>query len=530
MRFMKLDVASCERIARLKPVIDRETPLGLDLFYAQVQSTPETARFFSSPDHMQRAKSAQAAHWLAISAGEFDARFAANVQRIGLTHARIGLDPRWYIGGYALLLEHLIKAILREMWPKGLIRRNKDAAAADDAAATVAALVKAAMLDMDLSMSAYLDSAEEARVEAELAAQERERALVSASIGSGLANLAASDLTYRMRDDLPQSYIRLRDDFNAAIEQLNNALAHVAVVVNVIHSATGEISDAADSLARSTNKQAANVEETSAAVNEISLAIRKTADAAKDGQRLVSATKEDATGSADVVHRAVDAMRRIEKSSQDIEQIIGVIDEIAFQTNLLALNAGVEAARAGEAGRGFAVVASEVRALAQRATESAKEIKTLISSSSQEVAVGVGLVNETGQTLKKISAQVMELNAVVSAIATAAVEQAAAIQQVNVAVSQIEQDAQRNAAMVEKTTDASRGLSLQAAHLSELIGQFKTKKEDADTDLVTALRKAMGDPASQATNRRIVSSRRTGIPQAIAKANTETQEDGWEGF
>ena len=178
--------------------------------------------------------------------------------------------------------------------------------------------------------------------------------------------------------------------------------------------------------------------------------------------------------SGEVVAGAVAAMGLIEQSSQKISQIIGVIDEIAFQTNLLALNAGVEAARAGDAGRGFAVVASEVRALAQRSADAAKEIKTLISTSSEQVGQGVRLVGETGQALEAIAAQVGEIDTLVSEIAASAQEQATGLAEVNTAVNQMDQVVQQNAAMVEQSTAATHSLKAETAEVSRLIARFRT--------------------------------------------------------
>ncbi len=169
-------------------------------------------------------------------------------------------------------------------------------------------------------------------------------------------------------------------------------------------------------------------------------------------------------------------MSEIETSSQQISQIVSIIDEIAFQTNLLALNAGVEAARAGDAGRGFAVVAQEVRALAQRSAGAAKEIKTLISASTRQVTQGVNLVGETGKALERIVGQVSELNSVVTEIAASAQEQATGLQQVNVAVNQMDQTTQQNAAMVEQSTAASHSLAAESEQLAQLIGTFQIEK------------------------------------------------------
>jgi methyl-accepting chemotaxis protein len=185
--------------------------------------------------------------------------------------------------------------------------------------------------------------------------------------------------------------------FNAAVVQLQDAMKVIITNVQGMRSGADEISHAADDLSRRTEQQAASLEETAAALDEITATVRKTADGARQANAVVADTRGEAERSGEVVRKAVAAMGEIETSSRQIAQIIGVIDEIAFQTNLLALNAGVEAARAGEAGRGFAVVASEVRALAQRSSDAAKEIKTLINASSQQVENGVDLVNRTGE-------------------------------------------------------------------------------------------------------------------------------------
>jgi len=165
-------------------------------------------------------------------------------------------------------------------------------------------------------------------------------------------------------------------------------------------------------------------------------------------------------------------MRRIEESSSQISNIIGVIDEIAFQTNLLALNAGVEAARAGDAGKGFAVVAQEVRELAQRSAKAAKEIKELIRNSSVEVEGGVKLVRATGDALKTIETYVVTINQHMDAIATSAREQSVGLAEVNTAVNQMDQVTQQNAAMVEETNAASATLANEASRLRDLIAQF----------------------------------------------------------
>ncbi|HYZ64313.1 MAG TPA: HAMP domain-containing methyl-accepting chemotaxis protein [Acetobacteraceae bacterium] len=324
---------------------------------------------------------------------------------------------------------------------------------------------------------------ERVRREAEQAAAAEAASLVVGSIGAGLERLAAGDLTFRLDASLPEAYEKLRSDLNAALGQLQATMQTVNSNAQMIRSGSGEIAQAAGDLSRRTEQQAASLEETAAALHEITTTVRKTADGSRQARDVVTRTKMDAEQSGEVVRQAVSAMGGIEQSSQQIAQIIGVIDEIAFQTNLLALNAGVEAARAGDAGRGFAVVASEVRALAQRSAEAAREIKTLISASTQQVGAGVKLVGETGEALGRIVAQVTEINSVMTEIAASAQEQATGLQEVNTAINQMDQVTQQNAAMVEQSTAATQSLDMETEKLVQLIGQFKVGAETAGTPL-----------------------------------------------
>ncbi len=251
----------------------------------------------------------------------------------------------------------------------------------------------------------------------------------------------------------------------------------VAQNANDILGRTTEISSAADDLSRRTEQQAASLEQTAAALDQITATGKTTAKGATHARDVVSNAQKDAERTGAAVRRTVEAMGGIERSAHQITQIIGVIDEIAFQTNLLALNAGVEAARAGEAGRGFAVVASEVRALAQRSADAAKEIKSLISTSSGQVAEGVALVAETGQALERILQQVNDINKVVADIAEGVEEQAVGLGQVNAAINQMDQATQQNAAMVEQSTAASTSLAHEASELADLISRFRVRTD-----------------------------------------------------
>ncbi len=312
--------------------------------------------------------------------------------------------------------------------------------------------------------------------EAEAFAQAQARSV--AKLGEGMERLADGDLIWRMREEEFQGdAVKMPRDFNAAVESLQATMAGILTAARSIKSGCAEISIAADDLAQRTERQAAGLEQTAAALDQITATVRRSSEGAERARQVTMTAKAAAERSGAVVEEAVEAMGGIERSSQSITQIIGVIDEIAFQTNLLALNAGVEAARAGDAGRGFAVVAQEVRALAQRSADAAKEIKTLISASTQQVGKGVKLVGETGETLREILVQVAEINELVGEIASSSKEQAVGLAEVNQAVNQMDQVTQQNAAMVEQSTAASHALSNEAAQLERLIGRFQVGAE-----------------------------------------------------
>jgi methyl-accepting chemotaxis protein len=298
--------------------------------------------------------------------------------------------------------------------------------------------------------------------------------VVVSSFGEALAALARRDLTYRLDHDLPQEYRVLQEDLNTAISQLETAMKEIDKRAGDMATSSEEITHAAQEMAQRTERQAAALEETSAALNELNSAVGKSVDGAKHANDAAAHAKTNAeTGSA-VAKNAVEAIRLVAKSSGEITQIIGVINEIAFQTNLLALNAGVEAARAGDAGRGFAVVASEVRSLAQRSAEASKQIKHLITTSEEQVENGVKMVEESGGAFSKIVGDISTIYELVTAIASSQREQATSLGEIDSAINQMDQTTQQNAAMAEESCAASEALAGFARELAGRVGEFKT--------------------------------------------------------
>ncbi|OAV56601.1 chemotaxis protein [Rhizobium sp. WYCCWR10014] len=357
-----------------------------------------------------------------------------------------------------------------------------------------------AAADRDVSDSERRDrEAQKAREGSEL-----DRAVTA--LGDGLRRLAAGDLASHIAEPFVAHLDALRADFNNSVEKLNETLHTVGANARAIGAGANEIRSSADQLSQRTEQQSASVEETAAALEEITTTVRDAAKRAEEASQLVARTRLGAEKSGEVVRKAVSAMQQIEKSSGEISNIIGVIDDIAFQTNLLALNAGVEAARAGDAGKGFAVVAQEVRELAQRSAKAAKEIKALISTSGSHVQTGVSLVGETGKALDAIVAEVQEINQHVHAIAEASREQSIGLQEINTAVNTMDQGTQQNAAMVEESTAASHNLATEAAALNNLLSQFRltgTGGFTASAPIATAAPRAPTRPAGRATPVRV---------------------------
>ena len=328
---------------------------------------------------------------------------------------------------------------------------------------------------------------------AALAAAEAERARVSAAqqlvvdnLRHSLNALSQGDLTARIDTAFSSEYEQLRSDFNMATGKLLDAIGAMIDSAGSIQADTNHISQASQSLSKRTETQAATLEETAAALDKLTQSVRTAAEEANTAATKVQSTRENVETSGGVVHEAVGAMGQIEKFSNEISSISGVIDEIAFQTNLLALNAGVEAARAGEAGRGFAVVASEVRALAQRSSDAAREINTLISSSGAQIKKGVALVSQAGDVLNEMMSSVSDIAGSVQSIAESARDQSRGLQEINSAVSGLDQVTQHNAAMFEQTSAASLALAGEADTLARTMGQFRTSRDVETPDRMRA--------------------------------------------
>lgn len=341
--------------------------------------------------------------------------------------------------------------------------------------------------------------------------------------------LSNGDLTQKMTGEYKGEFAALRDALNDSMGNLESMVAQIIEASGNINSGASEISQGNADLSQRTEEQASSVEETASTMEEMTSVVKQNADNAREANQLAGGARQQAEKGGEVVGQAVKAMSEINASSKKIEDIISVIDEIAFQTNLLALNAAVEAARAGEQGRGFAVVAGEVRSLAQRSAAAAKEIKGLIKDSVTKVGEGSRLVDESGKTLEEIVVASKKVSDIIAEIAAAGQEQATGIDQINQAITQLESVTQQNAALVEQAAAASESMANQSVGLQELVSQFKIS--DGLVEPQTRGRAEAGKPVRK-TQAPAAAQRPAPTARPAPRPKPRAQDEGeeWEEF
>jgi methyl-accepting chemotaxis protein len=480
--FIGLDEAGLASIRAIEPIVARHLPEALDRFYTKLAAEPAVARFFDGAPQMGRAKGAQSTHWSALARGDLDDDYLASSRRIGLRHVAIGLEPRWYVGGYGLIVETIIEGAIRDWFGQNrppARRFFRDEAAEqkfeDDLAGfgrSLAALVKAIMLDIDLAVSTYFD-----RMSEDAAAEQKRNAdrisqAVSAT-GRVLRDMAEGDLTSRVTEELDADLEQIKTDTNAVADRMSAIITRLRNASGALRTTTAEIHAGADNLADRTTRQAASIEQTTASMEQLSGTVASNVTHAEQARARIEDVVTLADQGGEAMHRVTSAMDQITDSSNRIAGIVGLIDDIAFQTNLLALNASVEAARAGEAGKGFAVVAVEVRRLAQSAAAASHDIKTLIEESSGHVRQGTSLVGDAAARLTAILDGVRECSDITAAMAEASRHQAQSIREVEVAVREMDEMTQHNAALVEQTNASIEQTEEQAQELDGIVAMFR---------------------------------------------------------
>jgi methyl-accepting chemotaxis protein len=455
LRFIGIDQQARQRLRRMRLTLDKDLVAALDALYTKMAQTPEMRRRFPDTGWVRQVRLRQMAHWQQIASGDFGPDYVENVRRIGGVHARVGLQPRWYIEGYAVILHHLLRGVICR---RRIIGSHMRQGLAED----VSVLVRAVLLDIELAISTYLEKLDEARNQVE-----QRQNWATQTISQALMRLAEGDFTIRIDEDLSRE-----TRFNETVDHLGTVISAVVRASRVISQGASEIATAADQLTRRTEHQAASLEEAAAAIDQLSATMKTAALRAKMAQDMAEKARVIGRKGNAVIEETRVVMQKVSASASQSEQIVAVIKDVAFQTNLLALNAGVEAARAGESGRGFAVVAAEVRALAQRSAEAVGTIQDLIARSNQQAQLGSRLVAEThaalGETVRKFD----EINGLVVDMAGSLHDQSLNLSEINISVRQLDQMTQQNAAMVEQTNATTALLSDEARQLLDLVRHF----------------------------------------------------------
>jgi methyl-accepting chemotaxis protein len=309
--FLGLDEKARQQLRALAPSIGKNIGAALDVFYKKVRATPETAAFFRSEDHLQGAKKRQEGHWGIVTTAQFDERYVEGVTAVGKAHARIGLEPRWYIGGYALLVEQLIHAVVRERWPSRFARKEGKVLGEE-----IGVLVKSALLDMDYAITVYLDilaaqrkAAEDARAKAE-----EEQVVALRALSEVLSRLSGGDLEAKLSPEQPENFVGMAQDYNASVEKLRDTIGTVRSAAEEILRSTSAISGASNHLAQRTEQQAAGLEESTAALHELTQNVTLAADGAQKAASVVSIALDEARASGEVVTRADRKSTRLNSS------------------------------------------------------------------------------------------------------------------------------------------------------------------------------------------------------------------------
>lgn len=421
LSFLGIDDQVRQDIRGIQPVLDEHLSTILTGFYEHIGQWPNLNKLFKDQAHKDAAKNLQIAHWSEIAAGTFDRAYSESAHRIGQAHNRIGLDPRWYIGGYAALVCGVVSAMIKENFSSGFINKNKIAKFDKQ----LQAFLRASFLDMDVAISTYLDAGQE----------------------------ELSQILEQMTDNFDENVAGFIRDLAIATRELGKTATSLNQLSDAGQQKAQELKAASSSATDNVNSVATTSEEMAASIREINSQVTN-----------ASKISQEAVREADDAGVAVS---ELQGSSEKIGAVVSLIRDIAEQTNLLALNATIEAARAGEAGKGFAVVANEVKSLASQTGRATEEIAVQISSMQDATA-------NTVKVIENVSKTINEINEIASAISTAMEEQSSAIQDVvkntqsaagkTSQVGGVVQDVSRSA---DETRQASNQISAAARDLSE---------------------------------------------------------------
>jgi len=339
-----------------------------------------------------------------------------------------------------------------------------------------------------------------------------------------VTSLSTGDLTSTISNSYQGDLLQLKEAINQSIETLSGIVSEAVQSGMTVNNEANNLSASSDILSEKVQQQAAAIEETSATMEEMNAAVQNNTQNAEQASVVVEKVQTESDQASEVMNRTIEAMSSIQDSSNEIAEIVTLIDSIAFQTNLLALNAAVEAARAGEHGRGFAVVASEVRALAQKSADAAKDIKSLIDSSVQRIGQGTKLASESGDVLQEITQSINDVAVMIHQINTASQEQAEGVSQVHHAISDIDAATQSNASLVDQTSSSALNMKEQASELNRSMAFFRTSQTSSNQSVGLTTSKPQTAKLPQAKPPRTE-------PTAMKTSNTASHDnDEWADF
>jgi methyl-accepting chemotaxis protein len=423
LRFLVIDQQTAATLQSAKPILDQILPVAIDHFYEHVRQWPNLAGMFSDPSRMKVARNAQLEHWQALFSGKFDQAYVDSVRRIGRMHSRIGLEPRWYIGGYTLTINWVYQACV-----ESYMKRVNSPQAAHQLSRLLQAINKAVMLDMDMAISIYLEE-----------------------------------------DD-----IKHRQQMNGLADSFRSSVLHI---VENVAGTTTSLQSSASQMTASAEDAAQRSAEVSAAAQRATVNVQTVASAAEQLSGSITEIRRQTAQSTSVTAEAVTEARRTDETVRSLSQaavkigdVVKLINDIAGQTNLLALNATIEAARAGDAGKGFAVVASEVKNLAGQTARATEEITSQITAIQQATVGTVAAIQNIAKTIERVSDTTIAIAAAVEQQGAATQEIARSVQEAADGTMQVTSNI---SAVSQAATDTGKAAQI-VSHAAEELGKEST--------------------------------------------------------